>query len=31
MKKIITPHVDILLCTSIITTCFICLTQFNNW
>ncbi|MFK9872557.1 hypothetical protein ACJEQE_29340, partial [Klebsiella pneumoniae] len=26
MKKIITPLVDIVLCTYIITTCFICLT-----
>ncbi|MFP9225375.1 hypothetical protein ACLI7G_26870, partial [Klebsiella sp. PB10] len=31
MKKIITPLVDIVLCTYIITTCFICLTEFNNW
>ncbi|MDC8801816.1 hypothetical protein PRS30_30170, partial [Klebsiella pneumoniae] len=27
----ITPLVDIVLCTYIITTCFICLTEFNNW
>ncbi len=31
MKKIITPLVDIVLCTYIITTCFICLAEFNNW
>lgn len=31
MKKIITPLVDIVLCTYIITTCFICLSEFNNW
>ena len=31
MKKIITPLVDIVLCTYIITTCFICLTEYNNW
>ena len=31
MKKIITPLVDIVLCAYIITTCFICLTELNNW
>ena len=31
MKKIITPLVDIVICTYIITACFICLTEFNNW
>lgn len=31
MKKIITPLVGIVLCTYIITACFICLTEFSNW
>ena len=31
MKKIITPLVDIVLCTYINTVRFICLAEFNNW